>query len=286
MRMKPEGMRLRVFFGSTSRLTALALFLLFNIGSVSSQNAGPGALMTQQTHDKAEQIVKRGIEAVGGSNYLSVRTVIGRGFFTEFKDGAPTVPAKFVDYTIYPDKERTEFTSGGIRTIQTNSTGKGWVFDGATKNLKDQNATQLEGFKTAMRASIDNLLRGWWRKEGATLSYAGRHEAGLGRRNEAVRVTYPDAFWVEFEFGAKDGLPAKLVYTRRQKNADTDEMEEVTEEDRLQKPITIDGVTTPFVIDHFRKGVQTSRVNYESIEFNRPLADSLFEKPASIKRLN
>ena len=137
-----------------------------------------------------------------------------------------------------------------------------------------------------MRTSIYNLLRGWWRMEGAKLSYAGRREAGLGRRNEAVRVTYTDGFWVEFEFGAKDGLPAKVIYTRRQKNADSDEMEEVTEEDRLQKPITNDGITTPFVIDHFRNRVQTSRINYESIELNRPLADSLFEKPASVKRLN
>ena len=44
-------------------------------------------------------------------------------------------------------------------------------------------------------------------------------------------------------------------------------------------------VSAPFVIDHFRNGVQTSRINYESIEFNKPLADSLFAKPANIKAI-
>ena len=60
-------------------------------------------------------------------------------------------------------------------------------------------------------------------------------------------------------------------------------MREVAEEDRLLKPVTIDGVVTPFVIDHFRDGVQTSRINYESVEYNRPLADALFAKPANVK---
>ena len=64
---------------------------------------------------------------------------------------------------------------------------------------------------------------------------------------------------------------------------DSDEMENISEEDRLYKPITIDGVVAPYVIDHYRNGTQTSRINYESVEFNKPIADSLFAKPASIK---
>jgi outer membrane lipoprotein-sorting protein len=42
-------------------------------------------------------------------------------------------------------------------------------------------------------------------------------------------------------------------------------------------------VLTPYVIDHYRNGTQTSRINYDSVEFNKPIADSLFAKPASIK---
>ena len=60
-------------------------------------------------------------------------------------------------------------------------------------------------------------------------------------------------------------------------------MQEIAEEDQLYKPITINGIVTPYIIDHFRNGVQTSRIAYESIEFNKPLADSLFAKPANVK---
>lgn len=245
---------------------------------------GP-APSTQATPDeKAEEIIKRGIEAVGGQAYLNVRTVVGRGFFTTYQEGISQLPARFVDYLVYPDKERTEFISLGIRVIQTNLGDKGWLYDGATKTLTDMKDPQIEDFKRSIRTSVENLLRGWWRKEGATVNYVGRREAGLAMRNETVRLTYPDGFWIEYEFGAKDGKPAKVIYKRTRKN-DTDEGEVITEEDRLAKPITIDGVTAPWVIDHFINGFQTSRINYESIEYNQPLADSLFMKPDSIKSL-
>jgi hypothetical protein len=137
---------------------------------------------------------------------------------------------------------------------------------------------QVEDFRFNIRTTIENLLRGSWRKEGARLSYAGRREAGIGRRNETVRLTYGDGMSVEFEFGAKDALPAKILYQR--KNADG---QDVPEEDRLAQYVTLDGIVAPFVVDHFRAGVQTSRINYESIEFNVPIPEALFTRPANAK---
>src|SRR2546430_1512025 len=268
------------FLAKLALATLLAVIAVaFSLGHVSAQT---GTTKTTP-EEKAQQIVQRAIQVVGGDRYLSVKTVIGHGFFTEYKDGISGIPLKFVDYIVYPDKERTEFIGGGQRLIQTNDRDHGWIFDAAARTLKDQNPTQLEDFRLAMRTSVENLLRGWWRAQGAILSYVGRREAGLARRNETVKLSYPDGFWIEYEFAAGEGSPAKVIYERKHKKPDSDEMEEITEEDRLLKPVTIDGVVTPYVIDHFRNGVQTSRINYESIEFNKPIADSLFAKPASIK---
>jgi hypothetical protein len=245
----------------------------------------PSAPPAASTDPKAEAIVARAIEVLGGAAYLNVQTVVGRGFFTSFKDGISQDPARFLDYIAYPDRERTEFTGAGIRAIQTNTGDSGWLFDGATKTLSDMKGRQVADFKRSLRTSLENLLRGWWKKEQAQLSYAGRREAGLARRNETVRLTYPDGFWVEYEFAAKEGLPAKVIYKTTKTKADTDETEEITEEDRLAKPITVAGITAPWVIDHFINGAQTSRIGYESIEYNRPLPDTLWVKPANIKGL-
>jgi hypothetical protein len=234
---------------------------------------------------KTEAIIKRAIEVLGGNAYLNVKTAVGRGFFTTFHEGVSQIPARFLDYIAYPDRERTEFTGAGIRVIQTNTGETGWLYDGATKTLSDMRGAQIEDFKRSMRTSVENLLRGWWKKENAVLSYVGRREAGLARRNETVRLTYPDGFWIEYEFAAREGLPAKVIYKTTRKKPDSDETEENTEEDRLAKPITIAGVTAPWVVDHFINGIQTSRISYESIEYDRPLADALFAKPANIKSL-
>jgi len=268
---------------------ALLLFAGFVALPVNAQDEKPGkpeeAKPTSENIAKAEQIITRGIEVVGGSNYLNVKTVVGRGFYTAFIDGMSQLPARFVDYIVFPDRERTEFISNGIRTVQTNTGDTGWFYDGATKSFADMKPEQIQDFKRGMRTSFENLLHGWWRKEGATLRYIGRREAGLAKRNEVVRLTYLDGFWIEYEFGAKDGMPAKMIYKRSKKKADSEETVETTEEDRLAKAITMSGITAAWVVDHYVDGVQTSRINYESIEYNQPLADSLFVKPANIKGL-
>ena len=265
-------------------LTKLVIaFLFFSSAGLSPAQSGkPGST----DDEKVQQIVQRALKAVGGDRYLQIKTVIGRGFFTDYKDGVSQIPMKFVDYVSYPDRERTEFNGGGARIVQTNFRDGGWIYDGAALTLKDQNAQELEEFKITMRVGLENLLHGWWREQGAKLTYAGRREAGvIGRRNETVRLTYPDGFWIEYEFAADDGMPAKILYERKHKNRETEETESTTEEDLLHKMITIDGIIAPFIIDHYRNKVQTSRIAYDTVEYNKPVGDALFTKPASIKAI-
>ncbi|HEV7682716.1 MAG TPA: hypothetical protein VGO68_11375 [Pyrinomonadaceae bacterium] len=264
---------------------AVTVFLLFAFCAAVMAQQDPAPKPSPNDTARAEAILNRAIEALGGSAYLNVKTVIGRGFYTGFHDGVSQNPARFVDYISYPDNERTEFIGDGIKVVQTNSGETGWLYDGATKSLSDMKAKQIDDFKRGMRTSVENLLRGWWKKENATLSYVGRREAGVGRRNETVRLTYPNGFWIEYEFAAKEGLPAKVIYKTTRKKEESDEDEEVTEEDRLAKHIAISQITAPWAIDHFINGVQASRVVYESVEYNSVLNDSLFVKPTNIKSL-
>jgi hypothetical protein len=228
--------------------------------------------------EKAEAIVKRAIEKVGGEKYLQVRTIYGKGAFSQFKDGMAVGYSSFIDIIVFPDKERTEFKTGGYKNVQTNDGGGGWIYGEDTRSIVNQTPQQIEDFKRSLRVSLDNILRGAWRAEGAKLSYVGRREASLGHRNEVVKLTYSEDFWVEFEFGATDGLPAKAVYQRKNSEGEVQK-----EEDRYAQFVDIQGVLAPFIIDHFRDGKQTSRINYQSLEYNKSIPPNAFTKPADLK---
>jgi len=235
--------------------------------------------------EKSQQIIDRAIETLGGQKYLDVQTVIGKGFYTTYKDGISQIPGRFLDYIAYPDSERTEFTGAGIRTIQTNIGDTGWVFDGAVKKISDQTPAQVADFKQAIRTSLEYLLKGYWKKDGGKITYVGRREAGVGKRNETIRLVFPDDWWIEYEFGARDGVPAKIIYKRERKDPDSGDMVWMTEEDHLARFIAVEGVTAPWIIDHFINGKQTSRISYESVQYNQKFADNLFAKPVDIKSI-
>ncbi len=243
-------------------------------------NFQAGWIPVSLTDEKAEAILKRAIEKLGGERYLQVKTQISTGNFTLFKEGTADLPNSFTDIISFPDKERTEFKQSGIKTIQTNFGEKGWVYDGGTKNLRPQGQKEIDNFKRGLRTSIDSLLRGVWRNQAATLTYLGRREAGIGIRNEVVKLTYSDGLTVEFEFSTVDGLPIKALF----KGQDADQIE-AKEEDRYAQFIEVQGVYVPFIVDHHINLKQTSRINYFKIELNKAVPDSIFDQPADVKDL-
>lgn len=231
-----------------------------------------------KTDEKAEAVLKKSVEKLGGDKYLQVKSIVGRGKFSILRDNQVISFQSFTDVIVYPDKERTEFKEGSMRTVQTNTGETGWIFDGAAETINVQTKNQIEGFKRTVRVSVDNLLRGYWRGK-ASLTYIGKRPATLGKRSDAVKLTFDDGFAVEFEF-SDESLPIKAIYKRL--NADK---EEVTEEDRYAQFVDVQGIKTPFIVDHFSNKSQTSRVNYESVEFNKNIPDSIFTKPNAPKDL-
>ena len=247
----------------------LFIFCLFAI---------PTFAQTAAADARAEAVIQRAVKHLGGDKYLAVKTQIGRGKYSVMRDGQVILFQSFTDVIVYPDKERTEFKGGGVKTVQTNTGGSGWTFDGNNEMIKVQNQDQVQNFKRGLKTSIDYLLRGAWRGEG-TLSYAGKRPGTLGRRNDVLKLTFEDGMSVEFEIG-DDGTPVKAMYTRT--NA---EKEQVKEEDRYAQFVDVGGIKAPFIIDRFTNGKHTSRINYETVEFNRPVPDSIFNKPSSAKEL-
>lgn len=253
-------------------LLFLALALVFD----ASASAQP---LVSNSPAAAEAVLQKAVQNLGGDKYLKVTSQVGRGRYSIMREGVVVSFQSFVDVLVYPDKERTEFKGGGVKSVQTNVGATGWTFDGDAEVIKIQGEKQIESFKRGIRTSLDNLLRGQWRGE-ATLAYVGKRQASLGKRNDVVKLAYNDGLTVEFEFAADTGLPMKASYART-----TVDGEDIKEEDRYAQFVDVAGVKAPFIIDRFTNGAQTSRINYETIEYNRAIPDAIFAKPANPKEL-
>jgi len=261
------------FSCQSAKLRAFAIGLLFIVTVI------PVTAQDRERDEKADAVISKAVSFLGGDKYLNVTSQLGRGRFSVIRDGAVISFQAFHDVIVFPDKERTEFKSGKTRTVQTNIGGSGWIYDGDMETIKEQTEAQIESFKRGLRVSLDNLLRGSWRKE-ASLAYVGRRPSTLGRRNDVVRLTYEDGLVVEFEFAADDGAPQKAIYKRT-----NSEGEETVEEDRYAQFVDTGGIRSPFIIDRFTNGSHTSRINYQSVEYNGRFPDSTFAKPADLKEM-
>ena len=251
---------------------AFLLLLGFSVAGF-SQNSST----IDERDERAVNILARAVERLGGDRYLQIKTQVSKGKYTVMRSGTVISFQSFLDVIVFPDRERTEFKSRGTKHIQVNSGDTGWIYDGDQELVKVQTERQIANFKQAIRTSLDNLLRSQWKGE-ADLTYVGKRPATLGKRNDVVRLTYKDGFWVEFEFAADDGLPQKAIYKKP-----TSDGQEVTEEDRYALFVELKGIRFPYVVDRFTDGTHLSRINYESIEVNRSVPPAIFEKPATPK---
>lgn len=236
------------------------------------------ANLAQTSPEQPDAILNKAVQRLGGDRYLNVNSQVSRGKFSVLRDGVIVSFQSFIDVIVYPDKERTEFKGSKTKFVQTNVGKTGWTFDSDHELVKEQTEAQIENFHRAIRVSLDTLLRGGWRGKGK-LEYAGKRPASLGKRNDVIRLKYDDGLTVDFEF-ADDGTPMKATYKRT--NADG---EEVTEEDRYAQWVDIRGIQAPYIVDRFTNGKPTSRINYESLEYNVRVPDSIFEKPSNPKEL-
>ncbi len=252
------------------KASRLPLFLLVTlaaaVGIVTAQDADP------------ETVLSRAVNFVGGEKYLAIKTQIGRGRYSTIRDGAIVSFQSFYDVIVFPGRERTEFKGGGERMVQGNDGETAWYYDGASEMVRDQSEEQIANFDHGVRGGLDTLLRGEWRGH-AELKHIGRRQATLGKRNDVLLLTYDDGFAVEFEI-ADDGTPVKAI--RRSVN---EAGEETVHEDRYAQFVDIGGIRAPYIVDRFTNGVHMSRINFESIQYNRPVADSIFAKPDSVKSL-
>jgi hypothetical protein len=239
------------------------------------------AALPQDDNDpaRAAALIRDAVKARGGEAYMKVRSSITQGQYTAFEKGVSGDPQLFVDYIIYPDRERTEFGKGKQKFIQTNSANTGWVYDAAQKQIREQNEEQIKRFQQGIRHDLDNLLRHAWQEPGAKLVYLGRREAWKNTFSEAVRIDFKDGESVTLHFDARTKLPMMSEYKSVIGTATSNDQV------RYFRWADLNGIQFPTLQDFYRNDQQSARVSFDSAKFNDKIPEELFAKPGDIKKV-
>ena len=228
---------------------------------------------------KAAGLVRDAVAARGGDAFLKITTLESRGQYTPYEKAVSGDPLPFVDYIVYPSRERTEFGKGDSKFIQTNSETANWVYDGTQKMIRDQKEEQVKQFQQNSRYDLENLLRTASRQTGVKLVYLGRKEAWRNTFSEALRVDFDDGGTATLHFDPRTRLPLMVEYKT------VGEEGTVNNEVRYFRWVDFGGVKFPTIQDSYRNGKQSARVGFDTVSFNVSIPDKLFVKPSNIKEV-
>jgi len=256
-------------------LFALFLFLSIAIFPAFSNAQEPD----ENDPAKAAALVRDAVAARGGDAYMKISSLESRGQFTPFDKAVSGDPSPFVDYIVYPARERTEFGKGDTKFIQTNSDTANWVYDGSQRMIRDQKEEQVKQFQLGARYDLENLLRAAARQADAKLFYVGRREIWHNTFSEAVRVDFNDGATAILHFDPRSKLPLMVEYKSVIEGAT------VNNEVRFFRWVDFNGIKFPTIQDTYRNGKQAARVSFDTVTFNVNLPDKLFAKPSNIKEV-
>jgi outer membrane lipoprotein-sorting protein len=228
---------------------------------------------------KAAALVRDAVAARSGEAYLKITTLESRGQYTPFEKAVSGDPMPFVDYVVYPSRERTEFGKGNSKVIQSNSEAANWVYDATQRMIRDQKEEQVKQFQQNARYDLDNLLRTASQQSGVKLVYLGRREAWRNTFSEALRVDFADGGTATLLFDPRSKLPLMVEYKT------VGEEGTVNNEVRYFRWVDFSGIKFPTIQDFYRNGKQSARVSFDTVSFNVNLPDKLFAKPSNIKEV-
>jgi hypothetical protein len=216
--------------------------------------ASPASIPPDQLNaHQARELIEKGIQALGGEAYLTIRDMEEQGRTYSFYHGRPTGNGTFFwRFTEFPDKERVELTpQRDVAYVYTSNKGYEITYKGSRSIEKKD----LDDYIRRHRFSLEKILRTWVNDPTVALFFDGAALAGtlsaekvtlISAKNEAVSIY----------FDIDTHLPIKKSYSWR----DPVDREKNTEEETYDGYRALQGVMTCFNFTRYFNGdMQTER---------------------------
>ena len=273
-------MRSRQHWLRAFALVALSAVLLTGLAAAAAQNpptqpSGQSA-PTPPSHPpvidpRAQQLLDKVIQALGGQAFLQFKTMTSRGRAFTIADESTAGLAIYVSQVEYPDKRR--FTYGTSKpVVLINNGDQAWELDkfGVTSQFPEQAAR----WKVTNRYSLENLLRLRLHEPGVLVQMGG---VDFVDNLAAQIVEIVDARQVDIKLfiNPKTFLPLRITYqVLNPKTHEQDEYADVYSDYR-----TFQGVQTPLHITRFVNDERLAETYRNSVKYDETYPPETFATP-------
>ena len=249
---------------------AAVLAFLFGAASGARLRAGQNpAAVASRIDPKAQQVLDRVIQVLGGPAFLKVKRLTTKGHIYSIHDEATSALAPFESAVEYPDKRR--FTYGkNPPVILVNNGDQAWELDrmGQTSQMPEQ----VRRWQASNHYSLENLLRLRIHEPGMLIQPGGVDFVD-NIATRALEMVDAQGTQVKLDLNRQTLLPVRITYrVRDPKTGDWSEFADVYSDYK-----DVQGVMTPMHIARFLNDERVSEIFRSSAHYDDEYPSTYFQ---------
>jgi hypothetical protein len=224
---------------------------------------------------KAQQLLDRTIQALGGPAFLSFKTLTTHGRLFSLEGGEAGGGFVYFDSQVqYPDKRRLSYGLGkkGKPIVVVNNSDQGWEID--RMGMMHLESDEISQWRFANRYSLENLLRLRIHEPGALVQAAGSDFVD-NVVVDILDIVDAQQTQVKLYLAKQTGLPTQISY--RKWNSTTQDWDEYSDTYSDYRPFQ--GIMTPMHITRSLNGQRVAEIYRSAALYNDAYPPELFIAP-------
>jgi len=259
-------------FALIRSLASSLLFMVLVASTGHAQQNPPPA--PPQIDPKAQALLDRTIQALGGPAFLAFKTMTTRGRFFAIQEGVTAGMAPFESAVEFPDKRHYLYGEKGKKPVTlVNDGDRNWELDKMGRTF--QPPEQVRRWKLSMRYGLENLLRLRIHEPGVLIQ-AGGTDFVDNVPTLALDIFEAGGAQIKLLLHRQTYLPIRISYrVQDPKTLEWDEYFDVYGDyQRFQ------GVNTPLHISRFVNGERVSETIRNTAQYDEVYPEGYFGPPS------
>lgn len=256
--------------GRCSSLTAAVFcWLLGWVSNIQAQAGPPTNTPPARVDPKAQELIDRTIQALGGPAFLSFKRLSTRGRIFAIEDEVTAGLAPFESAMEYPDKRRLSYGKKKP-VVLINNGERAWELD--KYGLTNQRPEQIQRWKLSTRYGLENLLRLRIHEPGVLIQQGGVDFVDNSPVH-VVQIIDAEQAQIKLYVQKDTFLPVRIAY--RVRGPETHDWQEYA--DVYGDYQKIHGIQTPMHITRFLEGERVSEVYRNSAQYDEGYPANTFQ---------